>query len=73
MNYPLQNLMQLGVLPAGQLSDRQPVLRLRTLTVHSAERARSSRIWRGVSCPSRARPIMPRSPTTPSSRAIGWT
>ena len=39
MNYPLQAMMRLGVVPAGDVSDGQPVLRLERAAVHRAQRA----------------------------------
>ena len=71
MNYPLQALIKMGVIPPVTFPDRQPLLRLEHADLHDARTGRPSPIWRGASCRSRARPIIRPSPSTPSSKATG--
>ena len=58
---------------AGDVSDRQPLLRLWRAAICVRRRARASRICSGGSCRSPARPITRPSTNTPCSRVTGWT
>ena len=64
MNYPLQALIQLGVVPSVNFPTDSRYYGSATLTVHCARRHRSSPIWRAASCRSRARPTSPPSRST---------
>ena len=73
MKYPLQALMQMGVVPPVTFPTDSRYYGSSTLTYIDARQGRQSPIWRGASCRSRALRTTPPSRSTPYVRATGWT